>query len=104
VAVVGVHVHHFPDVPDLERPIVAHGIELVILLVELCPSDGVPVALERLDLLLVVDVPNPDHLVLSTRYQELAVLTDGEGADLVPVPLHPPAELLASKEALLLRV
>ena len=55
---------------------------------------------ERLDLLLVVNVPDTHNSVLATRYKELTVWRDSMAHNLIEVTLNFPVELFSSEEEL----
>lgn len=73
MTVVRVHIHHFSYVPDFEGSVVARSVKLVILFVKLDASDRISVPQKGLNLLLVMDIPNPHDSVFSSTNQELAV-------------------------------
>jgi hypothetical protein len=73
VAVMRVHVHHFSDVPDFQASVVASGIELIVVAIERNSGDGVSVTQERLNLHLVMNVPNSNDSVFASADQELTV-------------------------------
>jgi hypothetical protein len=68
-----VHVHHFSDVPDFQTSVVAGSVELIVVTIERNSSDGVSVTQERLDLLLVMNVPNSNDSIFTSADQELAI-------------------------------
>lgn len=98
MTVVTVHVHHFTNIPDFQTSIVGDSVELFIILVELYACDGVPVTHERLDLLLIVDVPNSDYAVFAATDEELSVSRHGAGHNFVEVASYSAVELLALEE------
>ena len=73
VAVVRVHVHHLTNIPHLQRPIIAHCVELVVFLIKFHRRNRIPVPHELLNLLLVVHVPNADYAVFAAADEVLAV-------------------------------
>lgn len=97
-----VHVSHFPDVPHFQASVVRHCVKLIILSVKANTSDGVSMADECLDLLLVVQVPDSDNSVLSSTHYVLAVGGDSQTEGLIEMALHAPVVFLALKYQLLL--
>ena len=73
MTVVRVHIHHLPNVPHLHASVIGGSVELVIFLVKLNASNSVSVPHELLDLLLVMDVPNPYNSVFTARNHVLSV-------------------------------
>ena len=68
-----VHVHHLSDVPDFQTSVVAGSVELIVVTIKRNSCDGVSVTQERLNLLLVMNVPNSNDSVFASADQELAV-------------------------------
>lgn len=85
VPVVRVHVGHLPQVPDLEGSVLRHRVELVVLPVKCDAGDGVAVTQERLNLLLVVNVPDAYDSVFASADEVLSVWRDSGAENLVVV-------------------
>lgn len=64
--------------------------------------DCVTMTEERLDLLLVMDVPHSDYSVLSSRDHELAVGRDSMACDFVEMTVDLAVELFTSEKQLFL--
>jgi hypothetical protein len=73
VPIVRIHVGHLSNVPDLEASVIGDRVELVVFSVELDPSNGVSVPDKSLDLLLIVNVPDPHQSVLAPADEVLPV-------------------------------
>ena len=65
VTVMRVHISHLSDVEDLQTTIVRDCVKLLILAVKADSSNGISMADESLNLLLVVDVPYSHNSVFS---------------------------------------
>lgn len=96
----GVHIHHLPNIPDLQGTIVADRVKLVIFFVELNASDCVTVTEEGLNLLLVVNVPYSYNSIFSTTYHVLSVRRYGQSCCLIKVPCNFPVKLFTIKNHL----
>lgn len=77
MTVMGVDVLHFPEVPDLERTVRTHSVELIVLSIHSDAGDSISMSEELRDLLLVMDVPNSDDSILSSSDHQLTVGGDG---------------------------
>lgn len=90
---------HGSDVPDCERPVVGGCIEVVVLLIELTSRDRVSMAEERLDLFLVVQVPNSDYSVFASTDHVLSIVRDSKAAYFIEMAFSGPVEFLALTES-----
>jgi hypothetical protein len=87
MAIVGVHVHHFPDIPYFHAPIVSCCVELIVFLIKLDACDSVFVPKEGLDLPLIVNVPNSYNSVFAAGDKVLSVRRNCESHDLIVMAL-----------------
>lgn len=100
VAVVSVHVLHFPQIPHFHRPVLRHRVELVVLPIERDSRDRVTMAQKALHLCLVVDVPHSHESIFAPRNQVLAIWRDCSAEHLVVMASNGSVELLSAEEQL----
>ena len=73
MTVVRIDILHLSQVPDFKRTVLRNSVELIVFSIHSNSCNSVSMSEELRDLLLVVDVPNPDDSVLSSSDHQFTI-------------------------------
>jgi hypothetical protein len=73
MTVVRIDILHLSQIPDFKRTVLRNSVELIVFSIHSNSCNSVSMSEELRDLLLVVDVPNPDDSVFSSSDHQFTI-------------------------------